>query len=261
MPRAPQTAAAVPGLERTCDPGSGRFPEARIDRWHADLVDRLLRIHEIILLVGAAAVTDDNEVSATEVTAERGEEQRLAWRLADRTRISSLQWVRFVRCGGKRPAAPPLRIVKGALLRRRCVLGISGRMRILSPLSCDEEANMATTTDEIRGREHTPDPHFPHAPADWTRAAALAAANGENLPLGDDHWELLRGLQEFFARHEDVPINLRDLHDALDEKFHHKGGMRYLYTLFPGGPIAQGCRLAGLKAPAGATDRSFGSVA
>jgi tRNA 2-thiouridine synthesizing protein E len=37
--------------------------------------------------------------------------------------------------------------------------------------------------------------------------------------------------------------------------------MKYLYTLFPGGPIVQGCRLAGLKAPAGATDRGFGSVA
>ena len=32
-------------------------------------------------------------------------------------------------------------------------------------------------------------------------------------------------------------------------------------TLFPGGPVAQGCRLAGLKAPAGAVDRGFGSVA
>jgi tRNA 2-thiouridine synthesizing protein E len=54
---------------------------------------------------------------------------------------------------------------------------------------------------------------------------------------------------------------MRELQDALEEKFHHKGGMKYLFTLFPGGPVAQGCRLAGLKAPAGATDRGFGSVA
>ena len=54
---------------------------------------------------------------------------------------------------------------------------------------------------------------------------------------------------------------LGDLHDALDECFHQKGGLKYLYTLFPGGPIAQSCRLAGLKAPFIATDRSFGSVA
>ena len=56
-------------------------------------------------------------------------------------------------------------------------------------------------------------------------------------------------------------VNLRELHDALDEKFHRQGGIRHLYRLFPGGPVAQGCRIAGLKAPAGATDKGFGSVA
>jgi hypothetical protein len=29
----------------------------------------------------------------------------------------------------------------------------------------------------------------------------------------------------------------------------------------PGGPVAQGCRIAGLTAPAGVTDKSFGSSA
>lgn len=120
---------------------------------------------------------------------------------------------------------------------------------------------MPVTTDQIRGLPASQDPQFRHAPADWTPAIAMQIASAESLLLGDDHWELLRGLQEFFARHEDGAIKLRDLHDALDEKFHFKGGMHYLYTLFPGGPIAQGCRLAGLKAPAGATDLSFGSVA
>ncbi|MEN8176928.1 MAG: TusE/DsrC/DsvC family sulfur relay protein, partial [Pseudomonadota bacterium] len=73
-----------------------------------------------------------------------------------------------------------------------------------------------------------------------------------------EHWEMLRALQEYFARN-DQP-NVRELHDALDEKFHSRGGLKRLYVLFPGGPVAQGCRLAGLEAPAGATDSSFGSV-
>jgi tRNA 2-thiouridine synthesizing protein E len=120
---------------------------------------------------------------------------------------------------------------------------------------------MTQSTDPIQGREFTPDPRFRYAPPDWSVAVAERIAREENIALGVDHWELLRGLQEFFARHEDSEVRLRDLHDALDEKFHHKGGIRYLYTLFPGGPIAQGCRLAGLKAPAGSTDLSFGSVA
>lgn len=120
---------------------------------------------------------------------------------------------------------------------------------------------MPLTTDEIQGRIPSVDPRFRHAPPDWSPAVAEGVARAENLALADDHWDVVRALQEFYARHEDAPITLRDLHDALDEKFHHKGGMKYLYTLLPGGPVAQGCRLAGLKAPGGAVDASFGSVA
>ncbi len=106
------------------------------------------------------------------------------------------------------------------------------------------------------------DPAFPHAPAGWSRRQAVEAARGEGLVLGDEHFEAIRGLQDYFSRHEDAPIiNMRELHDALDEHFHSRGGIKHLYLLFPGGPIAQGCRLAGLKAPNLATDRSFGSVA
>jgi len=102
---------------------------------------------------------------------------------------------------------------------------------------------------------------FRFAPPDWTPGAAREAARAERLTLGEDHWDVVRGLQEFYARQTAAPVSLRELQDALEEKFHHKGGMKYLYTLFPGGPIVQGCRLAGLKAPTGATDRGFGSVA
>jgi tRNA 2-thiouridine synthesizing protein E len=106
------------------------------------------------------------------------------------------------------------------------------------------------------------DPDFPHAPPGWTRQDALGVAQTEGLILGDGHWEAVCALQAYFARHDDIPsINLRELHDALDEHFHHAGGIKYLYRLFPGGPIAQGCRVAGLKAPFLATDMSFGSVA
>ena len=105
-------------------------------------------------------------------------------------------------------------------------------------------------------------PDFPYAPLDWTREDAMKAAREENLELTDTHWEVIRALQSFYAHHDDPSvISLRELHDALDEHFHLQGGLKYLYTLFPGGPIAQSCRLAGLKAPIMATDRSFGSVA
>lgn len=104
-------------------------------------------------------------------------------------------------------------------------------------------------------------PAFPNAPEGWSRESAERAGKQEGLRLEDDHWTALRALQQYFSRHEPGDISLRELHDALDESFHHKGGIRYLYTLFPGGPVAQGCRLAGLEPPAGAADKSFGSVA
>jgi len=101
---------------------------------------------------------------------------------------------------------------------------------------------------------------FPHAPSQWSSDEAEAMAREEGLELGDDHWNELRALQEYCARHECKKFSVRELHDALDEKFHDKGGYKYLYRLFPGGPIAQGCRLAGLEPPAGAVDLGFGSV-
>jgi tRNA 2-thiouridine synthesizing protein E len=102
------------------------------------------------------------------------------------------------------------------------------------------------------------DPRFPKAPIGWTVEQAEGLARNEGLALGEDHWEAIRALQDYFVRNENPKV--RELHDALDEKFHAKGGIRYTYELFPGGPVAQGCRLAGLTPPAGAEDKSFGSV-
>lgn len=120
---------------------------------------------------------------------------------------------------------------------------------------------MSLTRQSIMGETPTPHPTFRYAPPEWTPEMARRLAAGEGLALQEDHWEVLRSLQEFYARHEAAAISLRAIKDALEEKYHFKGGIKYLHTLFPLGPVAQGCRLAGLKAPAGATDLGFGSVA
>ena len=101
---------------------------------------------------------------------------------------------------------------------------------------------------------------FPHAPDNWQTEDAERGARDDGIELGPDHWQLIRCLQEYFSRHEDSGINIRELKDALNEAFHQQGGIRYLHRLFPGGPVAQGCRLSGLPVPAGAIDKSFGSV-
>ncbi|MDX1697253.1 MAG: TusE/DsrC/DsvC family sulfur relay protein [Thiohalobacterales bacterium] len=112
---------------------------------------------------------------------------------------------------------------------------------------------MAVVIDETRAIEG-----FPFAPIDWTPDQGTAAAG---LEPTEGHWDAVRALQEYFARHaEDRVINKRELHDALEERFHSQGGMKYLYRLFPGGPVAQGCQLAGLEPPPGSVDSGFGSV-
>lgn len=100
---------------------------------------------------------------------------------------------------------------------------------------------------------------FPNAPLNWDIKAAKETAISDGLKLSDDHWDLIRALQEYYRKVE-FP-KLRQIKDALEEKFHSRGGMKYLYQIIPGGPVAEGCRLAGLSVPAGAVDKSFGSTA
>lgn len=120
---------------------------------------------------------------------------------------------------------------------------------------------METMNDIMHPQEKdAEDPNFPHAPRGWSRDAAAEKAAAEGLKTSTDHWDAIRALQDYFARHAEGGINARELHDALDERFHARGGIKYLYTLFPRGPVAQGCRLAGLEPPAGSENASFGSV-
>jgi TusE/DsrC/DsvC family sulfur relay protein len=125
----------------------------------------------------------------------------------------------------------------------------------------EESEAMDTMNDILHpGESNVVDPGFPNAPTGWSRDTATQVATEDGLTTGTDHWEAVRALQDYFARHADAGINARELHDALDEKFHARGGIKYLYTLFPRGPVAQGCRIAGLEPPAGSENASFGSV-
>ena len=117
---------------------------------------------------------------------------------------------------------------------------------------------MNINTNTSRG--YKTDPQFPYAPDNWNQKDAITISEHEGIKLTDDHWEMLKALQEYFTRHNEENINIRELHDALDEKFHLKGGMKYLYKLFPGGPVAQGGHIGGLNVTASTKDTSFGSV-
>jgi TusE/DsrC/DsvC family sulfur relay protein len=124
-----------------------------------------------------------------------------------------------------------------------------------------EDSEVAQSMSEIMNPSASKaDADFPNAPEGWTRQTAEGAAKSDGIDLDADHWETIKALQAYFARENRPQPNIRELHDGLGERFHAKGGLKYLYEIFPGGPVAQGCRFAGLEPPAGAVDKSFGSV-
>ncbi len=102
------------------------------------------------------------------------------------------------------------------------------------------------------------DESFPYAPREWSRKLASERAAADDLELTEDHWEVIRVLQACYADEEEPPV--RRIADALEARFSDKGGRKYLFQLFPGGPIAQGCHLSDLVPPPGSVDKSFGSV-
>lgn len=100
---------------------------------------------------------------------------------------------------------------------------------------------------------------YPQAPTGWDIDVMQSIAKSEGIEVTDEHLVLVHCLQEYYTRNEHP--KLRGVTDALDEHFHAQGGLKHLYHILPGGPVAQGCRLSGLNVPAGCVDLSFGSVA
>lgn len=121
---------------------------------------------------------------------------------------------------------------------------------------------MADTMSEILHPEpgQARDPDFPYAPPGWDEEVAARIAIEQDLVLDGGHWEVIQFLQQYCGLRGEDEKDLRHMSGALDEEFRTQGGRRYLYQLFPRGPINQGCRIAGLEPPPGAIDPSFGSA-
>ena len=78
-------------------------------------------------------------------------------------------------------------------------------------------------------------------------AAALAAENDFNLTVA--HWKIIKFVRQYFATYSIEPP-MRALVKAANVYVEDgTGGSRYLYQLFPDGPLKDACRYAGLPKP------------
>ena len=84
-------------------------------------------------------------------------------------------------------------------------------------------------------------------------------AAGDGIALSQDHWDVIIFLRRYYLDHG-WPARPDRLSRELDDAFNERRSSRYLYRLFPAGPLAQCSRIAGLPAPANAINTSFGSV-
>ena len=93
----------------------------------------------------------------------------------------------------------------------------------------------------------------------WSPLLAQRQAKAEGVYLSDKHWEVIHFLRERY-RKQGRGKSAREVLRELEESFGEGDGRRSLYEMFPGGPVSQASRIAGVPLPPYSSDVSFGSV-
>ena len=85
----------------------------------------------------------------------------------------------------------------------------------------------------------------------WNPELAVLIAEGENIEMSDDAWEVVNFLRNYYEEYQIAPA-VRVLTKAIKKSLGpDKGNSKYLYELFPYGPAKQACKIAGLPKPTG----------
>ncbi|MFA6177422.1 MAG: TusE/DsrC/DsvC family sulfur relay protein [Candidatus Paceibacterota bacterium] len=86
---------------------------------------------------------------------------------------------------------------------------------------------------------------------DWTADLATLMAKQDNIDLTPDHWEIINFLREYYEVRKTVPLFSSIIRRTIKALGPEKGNTRYLYKLYPKGPVKQSCKYAGLQKPSG----------
>ena len=83
-------------------------------------------------------------------------------------------------------------------------------------------------------------------------------ARTRGMELTDEHMDVINFVLDFYEHCDDCE-NARALADMVRDEFIPQGGRKYLYRLFPDGPLSTIHYLADLPSLGNQNDRSFGT--
>lgn len=95
---------------------------------------------------------------------------------------------------------------------------------------------------------------------EWSHDIARQRATELGLALSPAHFEVLDYLRDYVINQGGSREDAQKILLALEQQFADRGGNRWLYALFPGGPVTQGMRIAGLPDAPHAIDPSYGTA-
>ncbi|HCP08674.1 MAG TPA: sulfurtransferase TusE [Candidatus Moranbacteria bacterium] len=85
--------------------------------------------------------------------------------------------------------------------------------------------------------------------SDWSPKLASHIAKQEGIDnLSEDHFHVINSLQGYYKQYGIVPLT-KVLVKLLAGVFGEKANRGYLFELYPGGPMKQGSKIAGLPSP------------
>ncbi len=87
---------------------------------------------------------------------------------------------------------------------------------------------------------------FIQEPEKWNKEVAedLGKMEASQSPMTEDHWKVVNYLREYYLKFEIAPpIRMLVKETGFD--------LKYIYQLFPKGPAAGACKVAGLPKPTG----------
>jgi len=83
----------------------------------------------------------------------------------------------------------------------------------------------------------------------WDEELALLIAQEEMIPMNEERWYVVNFLRHYYLEYHITP-GMRVLCKAIASDLgEDKGNSKYLYQLFPGGPVRQASKIAGLPQP------------